>query len=118
MDKDIRLIRNILSRCEEIEEAICRFGDSEEDFKDDWMYQYVCSFCLLQIGENAGDLSSELTKKYPEIQWKDVRRTRDFVAHNYHNVDLNIVWRTVTESVPVLRETCLRILHELYSSDV
>jgi len=91
MDREINVIRSILLRCEEIEEAMERFGNTEEDFKDDWMYQYTCSFCLLQIGESTNKISSELTEKYPEIQWRDVKRTRDFIAHSYHKADLEII---------------------------
>jgi len=116
MDKDINLIKSVLLRCEEIEEAMNRFGDTEEDFKDDWIYQYACSFCLMQIGESTNKLSSKLTERYPEILWREVKRTRDFIAHNYHKVNLNIVWMTITEEIPVLKKTCELILKELETS--
>jgi uncharacterized protein with HEPN domain len=113
MDNDASLIWNVLLRCEEIEEAMKRFGDAEEDFKDDWMYQYTCSFCLLQIGESTGKLSSELTEKYPEMQWSNIRRTRDFIAHSYHKIDLSIVWMTISEKIPALKKICEKILDEI-----
>ena len=67
-------------------------------------------------GENAGKLSSELTEKYPETEWREIRRTRDFIAHNYHKTDLNKTWITIKEEIPALKEVCNRILRELETS--
>jgi len=102
MDKDLNLIRSIIMRCEEIEEAMDRFGNTEEDFNDDWMYQYTCSFCLSQIGEAAGKLSPELIERYTEVEWKKSKRMRDFLTHSYHNVEMSVVWNTITQNIPAL----------------
>jgi uncharacterized protein with HEPN domain len=56
---------------------------------------------------------SELNKKCKEMQWKEIAGMRDVISHGYHNIDLDRIWIFVTEEIPVLKETCEKILHEL-----
>ena len=105
-------ISAIIRYCERVEEAIERFGKDIEDFLDDAHYQTSCSFCIDQIGENIKNLSEELKSKHPEIGWKDLAGMRDVIAHGYHRIDLEEVWITMTEELPILKEVCKRILNE------
>ena len=54
-------------------------------------------------------------KKYSEIDWEEIRETRNDIAHTYHLVDPEKTWFSITEEIPVLKETCERILCELRS---
>ena len=112
MDEKTR-IRTIIMYCENIEDNINRFGNNMEDFLDDPAYQQSCSFCVTQIGENIKPIISELNGKCKEIQWKDIAGMRDVISHGYHNIDLDRIWIFITEEVPVLKETCKRILYDL-----
>ena len=38
---------------------------------------------------------------------------RNLHAHDYENVDLEIVWNTLLEDIPVLRENLERMLSEM-----
>jgi uncharacterized protein with HEPN domain len=113
MGDDISRIRAILQYCDSIEEKMNRFGNDIEDFMDDRDYQHGCSFCVSQAGENIKHLSPELIKKYPEIQWREFSGMRDIISHGYHKIDLETMWRTITEDIPVLKDACERILREL-----
>ena len=112
-DKNRFLIENILQFCDKIKEAMNRFGDNEDTFKNDHHYHDLCSFYILQIGENVKDLSPELTKKYPDIHWKGIYGTRNKIAHGYHEVDFIRLWNSLTNELPALRKACEEILHEL-----
>ncbi|MCL2607154.1 MAG: DUF86 domain-containing protein [Methanomassiliicoccaceae archaeon] len=70
----------------------------------------------MQIGKQIKDLSSELTRKYPEVHWKGLAGMRDIVAHRYHTVDFGTIWLTITEEIPVLIETSEKILSEYEKS--
>ena len=54
------------------------------------------------IGEAVGKLSEELKGGYPEIPWQDVKDFRNLLAHEYFGVDLEIVWNTIREDLPML----------------
>ncbi|MDD3694797.1 MAG: DUF86 domain-containing protein [Lentisphaeria bacterium] len=45
------------------------------------------------IGEAVKNLSVGLREKYPHIQWSNMARFRDVLAHHYFGVDLDAVWQ-------------------------
>jgi uncharacterized protein with HEPN domain len=59
---------------------------------------------LSVIGEAAACLSPEYKSKMPAVPWKRVIGFRNLVVHRYWAVDLTIVWRIVTEEIPILIE--------------
>lgn len=43
-------------------------------------------------------------EKYPKIPWQDMAGMRDILIHDYLNVDLGIVWKTVKSDIPKLKK--------------
>lgn len=60
------------------------------------------SFRLIQIQENAKKLSEEYKAAHASIPWKDIAGLRNHIVHDYGNVDLSIIFSTVTDDVPYL----------------
>ena len=58
-------------------------------------------------------LSKEIKEKTPETMWRNIAGMRDVITHAYEGINLNILWKTVKEKIPALKETCTIILHEL-----
>lgn len=56
------------------------------------------------IGEASKKVSSELKKRYPDIEWKAIAGMRDKLVHDYFGVDHDIVWDVVRNKLPHLRE--------------
>lgn len=54
------------------------------------------------IGEAARRLSKTFQDSHPEIPWRKVMATRHVLAHDYDEVDNNIVWQIATVYVPEL----------------
>lgn len=54
------------------------------------------------IGEAAGKVSEQGCKFYPEIPWPQVVGMRNRLIHAYFEVDLDEIWRTVQEDLPLL----------------
>ena len=54
------------------------------------------------IGEAARGVSSEFCRKYPDIAWKKMVGMRDRLIHGYFDVNLDVVWETVTDDLPGL----------------
>jgi len=52
------------------------------------------------IGEAAAHLSDDTRQAVPELPFRRMRGMRNIVAHDYANVDLNIVWQVATVHVP------------------
>ena len=57
------------------------------------------------VGEAASRLSSEATASLPSVPWPEVISMRNRLIHAYFDVDLDVVWATVTEDLPSLVET-------------
>jgi len=64
------------------------------------------------IGEAAGRIAPEVQKEFPAIPFREIRGMRNIIAHDYGEVDLERVWITANEDVPVLLETLRKLLPE------
>lgn len=103
-EQDKAIIRKMIQYCEDIESLMKRFNYSYTVYEEDISFQYSCNMCIIQIGELVNRLSEDFTENHPEIPWHAIRRMRNLHAHDYENVDLEIVWNTLTEDVPKLKE--------------
>lgn len=54
------------------------------------------------IGEAAKRLSPQIRSLFPEIPWSLVAAMRDVLIHDYDDVNLDTVWKTATEDLPLL----------------
>ena len=66
------------------------------------------------IGEAVEKLSREIRERYSDIPWKEVAGFRDVLIHDYFGVDVGVVWRTIVEDLPFLKEYVELILKNEY----
>ena len=61
---------------------------------------------LVTVGEAIKNIdkytNKELFTQYPSIDWRSVMGLRDIIAHQYFNVDAEIIFRIVKVNVPDL----------------
>ena len=62
------------------------------------------------IGEAATRVSTETRLECPEIPWQDIVAMRHRLTHGYYDIDLDIVWSTVTDDLPPLAAELERVL--------
>ena len=60
------------------------------------------------IGEAASRLAPESQAQFPSLPFRAMRGMRNIIAHDYGEVDLELVWKTATVDLPVLIETLER----------
>lgn len=60
------------------------------------------------MGEASKKIPEELRAKYPGIPWKRLAGMRDKLIHEYHGIDLEIVWEVIKREIPPL-ETGIEI---------
>jgi uncharacterized protein with HEPN domain len=46
----------------------------------------------------------DFIKQYPELPWAQMRAMRNIAIHQYFFVDLEVVWTTVRDDFPKLRQ--------------
>lgn len=56
------------------------------------------------VGEAAKQVSEPTRATHPEVPWSAAARMRDRLIHHYFDIDLDILWVTVTEDLPKLLE--------------
>jgi uncharacterized protein with HEPN domain len=83
--------------------------NSCDDFVNDEKSQSSVLYQLIIIGEAVAHFSPELTEKYPEVEWDDIRGFRNYVIHEYFGIALHIVWKAATVETPNVREQIERI---------
>ena len=54
------------------------------------------------IGEAARSLSPEFRETHPTLPWGKMVGMRDRLIHGYYDVNLDVVWETITEDLPPL----------------
>ena len=80
-------------------------GRSTEDLSRDRMLLLALVKEIEIIGEAASRISDESRKALPRIPWPKIIAMRNRLIHAYADVDLSIVWDTLTGALPeLLRE--------------
>ena len=69
--------------------------------------------CIIQIGEFVSGLDDDFVKKYSDIPWRQIKGMRNIYAHDYDIIDNDIIWETITEEIPELREKLQAIFQTL-----
>lgn len=70
------------------------------------------------IGEAASKVSTEVRDTYINIPWLDIIGMRHHLIHGYFDIDLDIVWDTVTKDLPPLIAELEKILSLEKKKDV
>jgi uncharacterized protein with HEPN domain len=73
---------------------------AEADFLIDVQKQDAVIRRIEIIGEATAHLSDETRLEVPALPFRKMRGMRNIVAHDYANVDLNIVWQVATVHLP------------------
>jgi uncharacterized protein with HEPN domain len=75
---------------------------SRRDLDTDPMLSLSLVRLLEVIGEAGRGMSPAVREAHPEIAWNKMAGMRDRLIHGYFDVNLDIVWETVTQDLPVL----------------
>ena len=99
----LRFASRALDHAADVDHDRKRFGGS-------WLHRDAIAYCILAAGESVGEVEHDLEKGIPHISWSDLIGMRNRLAHNPTNINLNIVWRVVTDDFPLLISTLEPIL--------
>jgi len=87
-----------------------------EQFMADRRTQQAVVLNIVVIGEAASRLVREqpgFADAHPPVPWRNIRGMRNRVAHGYFDIDMALVWQTVSGSLPQLIDELVRIRAEL-----
>ena len=77
-------------------------AQSREAYDVDEDLRIVLAHLVQVIGEAAGHVSEETRQANPQIPWRRITGMRHRIVHDYMNIDADILWVVVTQSLPEL----------------
>jgi len=89
---------------------------TRDDLRGDRLLGLAMTRLVEVIGEAANRVPPEERRKYTGIEWSQIIGMRNRLIHAYDQVELDIVWQTVTVDLPPLIEELRRILSPLDDS--
>jgi uncharacterized protein with HEPN domain len=72
------------------------------DLDTDEMLRLALTKLVEIVGEAAKQVTPSGRAELPEVPWSAAARTRDGLVHHYFDIDLDVLWQTVTEDLPEL----------------
>ncbi len=103
-------LRHVLDEINTIEEYLQDVD--EEKFKATRLLQDGTIREIEIIGKAVRHISKDIRKSYPEVPWQDIAGMRDKLIHGYFGVDIEKVWDTAKEDLPILKEQVKGILKD------
>jgi len=75
---------------------------------DDGMRYRAMKNALTELGEALKGLPEEtqrdIAERHPDVDWRGMVGLRDVVAHQYHRIDMDLLWPVITIEMPALVE--------------
>jgi len=84
---------------------------SKADFDSNELVQDAVLRNIEIIGEATKKISQELKSKYKEIPWREMSGMRDKLVHDYMGIDVEVVWKTITDDIPLI-ETLINKIYK------
>lgn len=98
-DDEVRL-RHMLDAAKEA--VSFSTGKSRSALDSDRMLVLALVKDIEMIGEAASKVSEETQAVYRDIPWPELIGMRNRLIHAYFDINLDIVWQTVVEDLPLL----------------
>ena len=103
--------REALERIIECADAINAYVDRAGDnWSDDGMAVDAVAKRLEEIGEQAKRITSDTLGAMPDVDWPNVKGMRDVIAHDYLDVQVEVVVAVVRDDLPGLRRAACTAL--------
>ncbi len=98
--RDREALERIVECADAIHDYVGRAGDN---WADDGMAVDAIAKRLEEIGEQAKRITADMLGAMPGIDWPNVKGMRDVIAHDYLDVQVEVVIDVVRDDLPGLR---------------
>ena len=100
--RDKERLQHILSAIDRISKYTK--NKSYDDLVTDDMMYYAVVKNIEIIGEAANMLTQEFVSTHQEVPWKMIKGMRNYIVHEYFQIDDTVVWEVVTKNLPELHQ--------------
>ncbi|MCF8256822.1 MAG: DUF86 domain-containing protein [Flavobacteriales bacterium] len=105
--RSLERLRHILEAIDLIQSYITDID--QESFLDDRRTNEAVLFRLSVIGEAIIHVEREILDRHP-YPWHQVRAMRNVITHQYFGIKMEIIWNTVENDLPQLKEMVAHII--------
>ena len=77
-------------------------GRDRADLNQDRMLLFAVTRAIEIVGEAASKMSDETRSAHDGIPWKAIVGMRNRLVHAYFDINVDVVWQTVTVEIPHL----------------
>lgn len=113
LEVDIGYVEFIIENCLDAEALLDKIDYDYEEFIGDKRNTLSAGMLVINIGEYAGKISEYIRLENKDFPWSDIIGMRNIFAHNYLGVNFVILWNTLNNDVPEIKEFFEDILKKL-----
>lgn len=84
-----------------------------DEFSCDEKTQYAVIRSIEIIGEASKKIPEEIRDIDKDIPFKEMSGMRDKLIHFYFGVNLNLIWKAITEEIPIVKGKIITLIDEL-----
>jgi len=88
-------------------------GVNYETYVNDFKLRLAIVKLLEIIGEASNGLTEDLQNKFTDIEWSILKGIRNILVHEYFGIDYDIIWDTIKNNIPELKEKINKTINEL-----
>lgn len=88
-------------------------GRTRRDLNRDRQFELSLIRLMEIVGEAAARTPNSFRQAHPAIKWREISDLRNRLIHAYDAVDLDILWKIISDELPLLIERCEDILGDL-----
>jgi uncharacterized protein with HEPN domain len=85
-------------------------GKKKSDLDSNGMFFWAEVKLIQIVGEAATQISPATKKRFSQIPWNQLIGMRNRLAHAYFDINLDILWTTIREHLPLLSKQVAEIL--------
>ncbi len=108
--KDRERLQHILDAIDRVNRYVK--GKTFDDLQKDDMMYYAVVKNIEMMGEAANMLTTEFQQAHNETPWKMVKGMRNYIVHEYFQIDSIVVWEVVTKELAPLRAQIEKYISE------
>ena len=87
-------------------------GFSFDQYSTDIKTKHAVEHNFMIIGEAVSRIPSDFKRKYPNINWRQIKDFRNIIAHDYFGIDNGIVWDIIQLNLSDLLDDISQILQK------
>ncbi len=84
-----------------------------EEFRDSLMMQDAFARRFEIIGEAVKHIPDSIRDAYPDVEWKRATAFRDVLAHDYVDIEIDLLYLTAKNDLPAFRQQIAAVLSDL-----